>query len=95
MRFGELCVGVANVNQTWLEAAPLCEAQGLRLPSYGEARVLAENYDLPSIANAEFFWTDEFVSTSAVWAVNDTGGATTFGDTSDSPETVCVTTPTN
>ena len=95
VRFGELCVGVADVHQTWLAAAVLCEDLGLRIPSYGEARVLAANYDVPAVADNEFFWTDGFVSTSSVFVVNDSGGAIISGDTESSIETVCVTTPTN
>ena len=40
-RFGELCVGVANVAQNWTAALNLCADLELRLPSLGEALSLA------------------------------------------------------
>jgi hypothetical protein len=30
----------------------------MRLPTYGEARQLATNYDLPNVDETEFFWTE-------------------------------------
>ena len=101
VRFGELCVGVANQHKTWTAASNLCAGLELRLPSRGEAQQLAQNHDLPNVDQNEFFWTDEFsvypdgdtfalsayiVSDSGVWVLEETGAP---------DETVCVTTPTN
>ena len=93
-RLGGLCARVADEHHTWLPAAMLCEDLGLRLPSYGEARVLAANFELPAVADDEFFWTDEYLAETSVFAVDGAGAASTFSDTA-SLETVCVTTPTN
>jgi hypothetical protein len=59
VRFGELCVGVANEGHTWAAALLLCRDLNLRLPSYGEALALGKNYDLPSIGGGDIFWSEE------------------------------------
>ena len=101
VRFGELCVGVANVGNTWFGAVDLCADLNLRLPSYGEGVALARNFDLPNAGQAEHFWTEEQVTIDTAgptefWSrmVND-GGIVAFGNTDTEHETVCVTTPTN
>jgi hypothetical protein len=97
-RFGELCVGVANQHNTWISAGILCGNLELRLPSLGEAVSLATNYDLPSVDEREYFWTDETLGSGPifqVWIVYDEAGGFTFDDVTASHETVCVTTPTN
>jgi hypothetical protein len=102
VRYGELCVGVANANHPWLHAQILCANLNLRLPTLGEARALAGNYDLPNVATNEPFWTEE---THAVGNENDwayvihdqqnTDMGSTLSQLSAFRETVCVTTPTN
>ena len=51
VRFGELCVGVANITQNWDSARSLCESLELRLPSLGEAEALATHHDLPAVGD--------------------------------------------
>jgi hypothetical protein len=79
------------------------QTSDLRLPSFGEALSLVDNYDLPPIA-AAFFWTEEsftmprFDGTNDffAWVVAPGGAAPGFSDQeSTSWSTVCVTTPTN
>jgi hypothetical protein len=97
VRYGELCVGVANLHKSWIGAVILCSNLELRLPSLGEATSLAHNHDLPNVEDNEDFWTEEMLGSGPVpqaWIVNDVGGFT-FDDYSASYETVCVTTPTN
>ena len=99
VRFGELCVGVANLHQSWLEANDLCASLELRLPSLGEAQALAENYNITNV-NSEYFWTEEsFVGSGGflvAWVVNDADPPQVTVNSHDNDnETVCVTTPTN
>lgn len=94
-RFGELCVGVADEHHTWLASTNLCAALGLRLPSIGEAFVLAQNFDLPNVDENEDFWTDEHVESQTVWTVTDAGGFFDPISVNSTHETVCITTPTN
>jgi hypothetical protein len=97
VRFGELCVGVANEHHTWSAALNLCANLNLRLPTIGEANALARNYDVPNLDGTEYFWSGDryFVQgTPAADAVDDAGNW--LSDGVDAPnETVCVTTPTN
>jgi hypothetical protein len=96
-RFGELCVEVANVNLNWTDAGSHCANLELRLPSLGEARALAENHDLPDVADDEEFWTEEtyvFDPLFINYLVDDAGVVSAEQQTSAN-ETVCVTTPTN
>jgi len=100
VRFGELCVGVANQHHNWYDARNLCAGLELRLPSLGEAESLAQNYDLPSVDQGEYFWTDEAYYDSAgpafyAYVVSDGFGATVDPAATASDETLCVTTPTN
>jgi hypothetical protein len=94
VRFGELCVGVANEHHDWFGAANVCNNLSLRLPAVGEAKMLATNHDLPNVDQSEEFWTDEYVESGVIWTVNDSGGSITIPQLDDA-ETVCVTTPTN
>ena len=98
VRFGELCVGVANQHNDWLLAGQLCRDLELRLPSLGEARSLAANYDLPNVDESEWFWTEETIALSAsvseAYIVSDDGSVNRVNE-GTSAETVCVTTPTN
>ena len=98
VRFGELCVGVANEHNFWHEAVNLCANLNLRLPSLGEAHVLAHAFDLPNVDQDEFFWTEDVYvtgNTQVAFAVNDSGIRTLDATGTTPNETVCVTTPTN
>jgi hypothetical protein len=100
VRFGELCVGVADQHNGWDRARQLCANLELRLPSLTEAHSLVKNYDLPNADATEFFWTEEFFfdpsgDPSAFAARDDTASNTTYSPAGTSHETVCVTTPTN
>lgn len=59
VRFGTLCVGSDGVDRTFFASAAFCERFGLRLPTLGEARMLAQNYDIPGVGGGDIFWTDE------------------------------------
>ena len=101
VRFGELCVRVANQQLEWPDARQLCAGLELRLPSLGEAESLAQHHDLPNVDPAEPFWTEESTVPNSgnpvdalVYIVTDSGlmGISAGGN---NLETVCVTTPTN
>jgi hypothetical protein len=96
VRVGQLCVRVENFARPWIDASGHCGNLDLRLPSLSEAMELVRTHDILGVGEQEFFWTDEFVGSDAVWVINDSAGSTTFsafGQTT--AETVCVTTPTN
>jgi hypothetical protein len=98
VRYGELCVGIANEHHNWYDAHALCAALELRLPSMGEAFALARNHELPNVDATEDFWTEEFFATangSFAMVTNDGGGYQGAKGTTSQQETVCVTTPTN
>jgi hypothetical protein len=98
LRFGAICAGVADEHHTWYDASDLCTNLELRLPSYGEARSLAKYYDLPSLDENEYFWTEEtWVADATFYAriVADGGGASVDAFSNANQDTVCVTTPTN
>ena len=94
VRIGQLCVRVENFARTFFEARGHCANLDLRLPSFSEATELVQTHDVPDVDENEFFWTDEFVQSDAVWVLNDGNGATTFSTSITTAETVCVTTPT-
>jgi hypothetical protein len=98
VRFGELCVGVANEHHPLYEAQSLCANLNLRLPSLGEALALATNYNLPNVDETEPFWTEETIYNSSTVlgaVVQDDGSFAGYHATTIPAETVCVTTPTN
>ena len=101
VRFGELCVGVANEHHNWYAANALCAGLELRLPTLGEAQALALNHQLPGLDdnNLEYFWTDEVWAAggnpAVAYIVNEAGDFSTAGLNDTNGETVCVTTPTN
>ena len=82
--------------QSFFNALAVCSSAGLRLPTYPEATALA-TYDLPDLDDAEMFWTANYWTDegSARSLGVDDGGTTLSGATSNTYETVCVTTPTN
>jgi hypothetical protein len=94
VRYGELCVGIANEHHNWMGSLNLCASLGLRLPTVGEAWSLAAGNDLPTVDQSEFFWTDE-ISQGYAFAVSDSNSFGSADRNTGSAETVCVTTPTN
>jgi hypothetical protein len=98
LRFGELCFGALQTLNTWSQARQLCASVGLRLPSLGEAQLLAVNYDLPTVDAGEKFWTEESTVNSdgvpRAFYVTE-GGDIALTSIGSSLETICVTTPTN
>jgi hypothetical protein len=98
VRLGNLCFRAENFARPWAEAARHCANLNLRLPSFGEAVMLATTYDLPNV-DTEVFWTDEIYYDSAsnslyAYAVADAPIWAPF-NISTARETACVTTPTN
>ena len=96
-RLGELCVTVNIGTFNWLDAQDTCAAKGLRVPSFGEAWALAQNYDIPSLGETELFWTEEksvFKGTPVAHVVSD-DGATAESNAGAARRAICVTTPTN
>ena len=106
--FGRLCAGSDDVNRRLFAASNFCASIGLRLPTWGEAVLLAVNYNVPGVgAFPARFWTDEidedasssggpyFAITAAVGVVVDENGNAYRADSSPdfSLDTVCVTTP--
>jgi hypothetical protein len=76
-------------------ACPL--QRGLRLPSFGEADVLARGYDIPGLGETELFWTEEMYmngSAELAFVASDDGGSGSEL-TSSARRVICVTTPTN
>jgi len=96
VRLGELCFRAMDSRQNFFDASATCAGAGLRLPTYAEATVLA-SFDLPDLEDTETFWTSNYWTddVSAHSLGVDDGGSTVSGATSNTYETVCVTTPTN
>ena len=99
-RIGELCVlGSDHVRRDWVGALDQCASYGLRLPTLGEAVLLATNYDIPGVSQDVQFWTDE--------SLNDPGDGQFLAYVANdlalyvpirafkTARTLCVTTPTN
>ena len=94
---GRLCAGSDGVLRTWDQAWQFCASIGLRLPTVGEALLLAQNYDVPGIGAGQYFWTDDFSGTSAASRVvvsEEAAYLPTIIGTSVT-YTLCVETPTN
>jgi len=91
----ELCVFVWNEQHTWADAADRCAGLTLRLPSLGEAQLLAGRYDLPNVDPNETFWTEERLSPGSAFVVAQTPADRSVASTTENHETVCVTTPSN
>ena len=96
VRLGELCFRAMNSPQNFFGASAACTSAGLRLPTYAEATALAA-FDLPDLEDTETFWTSNYWTdeVSARSLGVDDGGSTVSGATTNTYETVCVTTPTN
>ncbi len=102
VRLGNLCFRAENDARPWTEAAAHCSNLNLRLPTYGEARQLARNYNLPNVDESEAFWTDEIITNGdhfnqEAFVERDSGSGTgsSWNGLNNELETVCVTTPTN
>ena len=96
-RLGELCVGSDHLTRAWSPAVEACADYGLRLPSLGEAKHLATDYDIPGFGDTEDFWTEELVfidDQTFAFGMND-GGQVIGRATTTALRTLCVTTPTN
>ena len=99
IRIGQLCVRAENLHRTWNPAFEHCANLGLRMPSFAEAKELAQTHDIPNVDEGEWFWTESLMPNAAhdgftAFAVNDE--STSSNDfLSDLNETVCVTNPTN
>jgi hypothetical protein len=93
-RFDELCAGNDGVIRTWLAASDQCALYGLRLPTVGEARMLAVNFAVPGVDPSGAFWADVPPSGGFAHAVTEAGALAT-SNAGDSLDTVCVTIPTN
>ena len=104
-RFGDnFCVRVANLGLTRANAVNFCADVDMRLPSFAEGTTLARNFEIPNVDDSEIFWTDEFWTefdsslgaevgrTLAVFGNGDSSRQSTVITT---PETVCLTVPTN
>jgi len=94
-KFGPICARSDGGLRTWDNAFQYCAGLGLRLPTTSEADVLALKYDVPGVANGEYFWADdEWESTGLAVArvVNESGGLLSANE-ANSYRTVCVTDP--
>jgi hypothetical protein len=94
--FGRICAS-AGGQGTFGTALGTCGAAGLRVPTWGEAYLLARNHAVPGVTGAERFWTDEITSDSGTGFVyvvlNENLSAISTGDT-NTHKIVCVETPT-
>jgi hypothetical protein len=95
--YGRLCAGSDGVNRTLFAAFNFCASIDLRLPTWGEAVLLAVNHDVPGVgASPARFWTDEITLVQAprfgVMTVEENGAGDPRFDNATF-ETVCVTTP--
>ena len=96
---GRICVGGDGALRTWDDTWRYCAGLGLRLPSVGESLTLALNYDIPAIAETDYFWTDDFSdtanSTLTRVLVSDQAKYFPFNAASQAANSVCVDTPTD
>jgi hypothetical protein len=95
--YGRLCAGSDGVNRNLFAAFNFCASIDLRLPTWGEAVLLAVNHDVPGVgASPARFWTDEITLVQAprfgVMTVEEDGAGDPRFDNATF-ETVCVTTP--
>jgi hypothetical protein len=81
-----------------LTAAQYCATLGLRLPTTGESLLTAQNYDIPAIADTDFFWTDDVTGNTSVTQralVSDNAQFFSYNPASTAAQTICVATPTD
>jgi hypothetical protein len=97
---GPICAGSDGVSRSWYQSVNRCSDFDLRLPSYSEARALAENHDVPGVPPAmqhggPYFWTDAYWEdpTPRSYGVDESGNTVIDLVASGSNITVCVTDP--
>ena len=95
-----LCAGSDGTARHWLAAVSYCAPLGLRLPTVGEALLLAQGSDVPGVNAGAYFWTDGvFVpdpNGSQVVMISEAGDiGFADNDVGQVLETVCVHTPYN
>ena len=96
-----LCVGSDGNARQWTDAINYCRPFGLRLPTVGEALLLARASNVPGVNAGEKFWTDgyfidrEDFPYHRVSIVSEDGEVGDAGYILDVAETVCVHTPYN
>jgi hypothetical protein len=94
---GRLCAASDSVARTQNNAFDFCESLGFRLPTLGEAKLMARNFNAPGVAGA--FWTDSIVDVrpNNLYMSNAVGedGVHIALFQEDLAKTVCVETPTN
>ena len=97
-RIGQLCFRAEDFPRDWANAAQHCANIGMRAPSLGEARELAQTHDLPGVDENEDFWTGDrytgFQDSEVADSVTDAGKVTRASIGLEF-ETVCITNPTN
>ena len=96
---GRLCAGSDGGLRTQNAAFDQCESFGFRLPTLGEAKLMARNFDVPGVAEGgEVFWTDSIVDLNGVEytsnAVREDGVHIALSQNSAN-RTVCVEIPTD
>ena len=98
--YGRLCAGSDGENRNLYAAFNFCASISLRLPTWGDAVLLAVNHDVPGVGAGDRFWTDEVTLWNSfnpndlfAMAVNESGGGEQRIGQADSLETVCVTNP--
>lgn len=94
-RYGRICAGTAGGPDNFNNATILCAALHLRLPSYGEAIVLARDFDVPGVSGTQQFWTDADVSAGFARTTDEDGTIGSNDSLSNLHQDVCVTDVTN
>jgi hypothetical protein len=98
-QFGPICAGSDGVARGWFDAQKQCGSFGLRLPTTSEAMTLATNYNVPGVADDQYFWTDGEAIDGAddvaatVWEDGSRGPWKVVFDLRSMAQTVCVTDP--
>jgi hypothetical protein len=90
--FLPLCARSDGVARSWSQALEYCKQFDLRPPSVVEAMALGAGYDVPGVANGEFFWTETYGGGGSAFSVNENGNLNLTADTGGL-RTVCVTPP--
>ena len=96
--FGRLCAGSDGVDRSLAQVMDFCASIGLRVPSWGEAVLLAKNHDVPGVDGTAYFWTDEItepdLNAGQYYAMHvNEAGISGASHQFVQYETVCVTTP--
>ena len=67
--FGRICAST-NGSGAIGNALGTCGNLGLRVPTVAEAYLLARNYDIPGVAESEYFWTSDVADTDSVFGLD-------------------------